>query len=430
MSPRNLILMSLLTVLVTAARTAPVEEAEEGDLTEEAENDLSEENEDDDESAKKAGPPGAHQSTAGSTGGGPDAPSAHDVSGDRGAAGPSRGTADTSADYDSHSNGEHNRRGGGGATPLDFNERYASAEEQKQMNGRGGAQGTAGRGEATGVSHALFLPGGHMSLEGGASQVEYTAPCSQGTEETLEHRFPLQLGEESLTEPDVLGHVDEEAASELPPTSAAPEIDSQDSSPSSLPLSQQAGRDWSQENGNGRQTQFVDKNGVTAGRPSLDAGDLPATVPGTERNGLTATPADLSTLAPETTHQDVFATVSSSVTLGQPAGDDMAPSTATLTWHAKAVTAATDSLFSEATGTSLNSSGGPASREPPEAAGLTCPLQAGSLKSTGHGVKVLKVRTLTRPSIRPSFLLVCQRDDGVTFFPPTAAEYGDADDTC
>ncbi|XP_077600153.1 uncharacterized protein LOC144215194 [Stigmatopora nigra] len=321
MSPRNLILMSLLSVLVAAARTAPVEEAEEGDFTEEAENDLSEENEDDDESAKKAGGrPDAHQSTAGSTGGGLDAPSAQDVSGDRGAAAPSRGTADTSA-----------------------------AEEQKQMNGRGGVQGTAGEGEATGVSHALFLPGSHMSLEGGASQVENT-----GTEETQEHRFPFQPGEESLTEIDVLGHVDEEAASEPSPTSAVPEIDSQDSSPSSLPLSQQAGRDWSQENGNGRQTQFVDKVGATAGQYSLDAGDLPATVPGTERNGLTATAtaADLSTLAPETTHQDVLATVavSSSVTLGQTSGDELAASTATLTWHAKTATAATDSRKSSYSG--------------------------------------------------------------------------------
>ncbi|XP_057684518.1 uncharacterized protein LOC130910896 isoform X5 [Corythoichthys intestinalis] len=280
MSPRNLILTSLLVVLASAAWTAPVEDAEEADLTEEAENDLSEENEGDDDSAKKEGHPGADQSAAGS-------------SGDRAAAGTSGGTTDTSADYDSRSN----------------------ADEQRQTNGRGEAYGTA-----TGVSHAVFLSGGQMSFQGGASQAEY-----KGTEETPEHRFPFR-----------------------PP-----------------------GRDRSQENGNGRPTQPPDKDGASAGPYPLDAVRLQPTAASIRPNGPTPphAVADLSASTPEMTRRSVYGTeklalMPGRLVVGAPA---LTATADTPTWGAETVTVAADSLLSEPTGTSLNPSGGPASREPPEA---------------------------------------------------------------
>ncbi|XP_057684514.1 polycystic kidney disease protein 1-like 3 isoform X2 [Corythoichthys intestinalis] len=366
MSPRNLILTSLLVVLASAAWTAPVEDAEEADLTEEAENDLSEENEGDDDSAKKEGHPGADQSAAGS-------------SGDRAAAGTSGGTTDTSADYDSRSN----------------------ADEQRQTNGRGEAYGTA-----TGVSHAVFLSGGQMSFQGGASQAEY-----KGTEETPEHRFPFRPpGEDSLTEPDVFGRAEGgETASEPSPSTAVPESARRDTPLSSSPSSQQASRDRSQENGNGRPTQPPDKDGASAGPYPLDAVRLQPTAASIRPNGPTPphAVADLSASTPEMTRRSVYGTeklalMPGRLVVGAPA---LTATADTPTWGAETVTVAADSLLSEPTGTSLNPSGGPASREPPEA-GLA--RRRPDLSSAG--------------GFSPAY---GSRSQG-----PEAAENGDADDTC
>ncbi|XP_061616181.1 uncharacterized protein si:ch211-80h18.1 isoform X4 [Phyllopteryx taeniolatus] len=308
MSPWNLILMSSLVVLVTAAVTAPVEEREEAELTGEAEGDrsegvdLSEEDEDDDDSTKKEGPPRAHQSAAGASGPKPDVSSVPDVSGGEEAsvaAGQSDGTMDASADSDTE-------------------DAHSNANRQELSNGRGRAEEPIGA---------------VMSFEGGASHLEYTG----------ERTLTDSTDEESLIESDVIRQPEGERASDQSPSTAIAEHAHEDSSSSSF-SSQQAGGDWSRANGNGRQTQLLDKDGVTApltsfGGPSADVALAPAE---NERKGPPATPPvlRLSTLA-----EDATRTETSMLVHTEPAGGAFThtPQSGTLRWRTDALTMATAS---------------------------------------------------------------------------------------
>ncbi|XP_051926129.1 uncharacterized protein LOC127603670 isoform X2 [Hippocampus zosterae] len=360
---RNLIRMSLLAVLVTAAWTAPAEEREEeAELTEEAEGERSEEDE---------GSPGAHQSAAAEASGvRAEASSLPDVGGAReasAAAGHADGDASADSDaVDAHSNGERLSDKTATVTcdpPNPFayaHERCASAHREKPSDAAGGDAGAAGR---------------PTSLEGGASDPDYAG--------TAEGRFPLGLpgeatwteatDEESLSDSDVINQAAGGHASDPSPSTAGADRTHRDLLPFWMSASsQQAGKDRSQAHGNGRQTQPADKDGVTAqptsfGEPPADR--LPWAAAGTERTrpSATAPVLRLSTRAQDVSRRHADGTVSPVST--EPAGAASASTllSGTRMWRTDTVTVATESLFSEPTGTSLVSSGGRASEEPREA---------------------------------------------------------------
>ncbi|XP_061680945.1 serine-rich adhesin for platelets-like [Syngnathoides biaculeatus] len=305
--------MSALVVLVTTAVTAPVEERQEAELTGEAEGDrsegidLSEEDEDDDDSTKKeAGPPRAHQSAAGASAGAkPDVSSVFDIGGAQEAsapAGQSDGRMDATAD-------------------SDVEETHSNANRQELSNGRGGAEEPIGA---------------EMSFEGGASPQEYTG------EQTLTD----STDEESLTESEVISQPGERASDQSPSTTISGYA-REDSSSSSFSSSQ--AEDWSQANGNGRQTPLLDNDGVTARLTFFSGPPTDVT-----ENKRTATPPvlQLSTSAEDVT---------------RPYMDG----TGTATWRTDAVTMATNSVFSEPTGTPLDSSGRQESNETQKADSVT-----------------------------------------------------------
>nr|XP_049607801.1 uncharacterized protein si:ch211-80h18.1 isoform X2 [Syngnathus scovelli] len=343
MSPWNLILTSLLIVLVTAAWTAPVEEREEVEPSEEADGEQSEEDEDDDDSTKKEGPAGAHQSaTWGASGVRPHP----DVSGAQGApvaAGESGGHADTSTDSD--------------AVDTRLN-----ADGEKPLNGVGGDK------DVTGTL---------TSLEGAAFHPEYA-------------------DEERSTESDVTERQGERASDRWLGTPATERAHRDDltSSPSSS----------SHHAGNGRQTRPLDQDGVTAqpGQPSVEL----HTQQLSERTRPAATaPVLLSTLPQEMSRPQEHSTESSVLVRTGPAGSafaDTLPSVTfddagTLAWRTEAVTMATHSLFSEPTGTSLDSSEFDTFHFDSNVVGecLKTPTRlVPSLNSTTLGVKVLKLRRM------------------------------------
>ncbi|XP_061123580.1 uncharacterized protein si:ch211-80h18.1 isoform X5 [Syngnathus typhle] len=123
--------------------------------------------------------------------------------------------------------------------------------------------------------------------------------------------------------------------------------------------------------GNGRQTRPLDQDGVTAqpGQPSVEL----HTQQLSERTRPAATaPVHLSTLPQETSRPQEHSTESSVLVRTGPAGDAFADtSSGTLAWRTEAVTMATHSLFSEPTGTSLDSSGGRVSEDPHKAGSVT-----------------------------------------------------------
>ncbi|XP_037120053.1 uncharacterized protein si:ch211-80h18.1 isoform X2 [Syngnathus acus] len=266
---------------------------------------------DGEQSEEDEGPAGAHQSaTWGASGVRPHP----DVSGAQGApvaAGESGGHADTSTDSD--------------AVDTRLN-----ADGEKPLNGVGGDK------DVTGTL---------TSLEGAAFHPEYA-------------------DEERSTESDVTERQGERASDRWLGTPATERAHRDDLTSSSSSSSHHAG--------NGRQTRPLDQDGVTAqpGQPSVEL----HTQQLSERTRPAATaPVLLSTLPQETSRPQEHSTESSVLVRTGPAGGafaDTLPS-GTLAWRTEAVTMATHSLFSEPTGTSLDSSGGRVSEDPHKAGSVT-----------------------------------------------------------
>nr|XP_057902478.1 uncharacterized protein LOC131101404 isoform X5 [Doryrhamphus excisus] len=321
MSPRNLILVSLLVVLVPPVSAAPMEEHEEAEPTEEVEGEQSEEEEDDDDSTKEvqetqaafipptppsspAGPPGAPQTAGGASGMRPHVPSTVHGSGwQDGAAG-------------GHSDGSTGSSGGSDAVDS-----YSNGNGQKLLNGRGGAEGQ------TGVL---------MSLEGGASPLEHA-----GTVEAHLHHFLLDLLGRTPTSMDATGSLMDARAISQSPSSPHSSHDQstarQDSSSFSSPAQQTAG------------SQLMDTDGVSA-RPAsfrdLHAHSVPWAPTGTTvlPRGSTINAFLHLWTASVSRHRDSTITGSSPVvTRTELADGDLAhtPHSGTHTWRTDTVTMAT-----------------------------------------------------------------------------------------
>ncbi|XP_077404514.1 uncharacterized protein LOC144037164 isoform X3 [Vanacampus margaritifer] len=407
MSPRNLIAMSLLVVLVSVARAASVEEREETEPAEEAEVDRSEEDE---------GPASAHQSAAGASAAGvrpgvssslPDVSGGQEVSA---AAGRAEGGVDASTDSDD----------------VDA---HPNANGEKLLSGMGGATGATG---------AL------TSLEGGASPPEYTG--------TADSHFLLGLpgeatwtdstDQESLIESDVIKQTEGEHAWDQSASTPAADHVHDHLSWSSSSSAHQEGGERSQANGNGRQTHLLDKDGVTPQMTSfsppavdLHAQQLPWTRPSASPPVL-----HLSTLAQDNTRVHTGGTDSSLHVRSEPAGGTLVDTplsgtcahtlvrvpiftclitamfvSGTLAWGTDSVTMATDS---QATGTSLDSSGGRAWQEPHKAGSVTERYDAAWGPGPEGEVVVVVAVTTALHGI-----------SGATFV-PTAADNVEVDDTC
>ncbi|XP_072768638.1 uncharacterized protein [Nerophis lumbriciformis] len=312
MSPWNFIFVSLLVALVTTVLPAPTEEQEEAELTEDVEGEQSEEEDDDDNT--KEGPPGVHQTAGGASGLRPQASSMIHVSGESEPRPQASSMVHISGSQDSET-GEQSDGPASGSAGWDA---QLKGNGQKQLNGRGGAEGQTGTIQ-TPVLHFLH------QLLGGANTKTSLADNAG----------------------DVIGQWKGDPPSDQSPSSPDSEH-AHSTAQEDLPLSSspgdQAGADWLHANGNGRQTQLRESQGVTLGE--LHTHSLPWAAAGTIQS-TSRFPVDRvvtgSSLVVEPT---------------QPA--DVGPAhtlhSGTQTWHTDMVTVATASVFSEATGAPLDSS--------------------------------------------------------------------------
>ncbi|XP_061752612.1 uncharacterized protein LOC133550674 [Nerophis ophidion] len=195
---------------------------------------------------------------------------------------------------------------------------------QKQLNGRGGAEGQTGTIQMP-VLHFLH------QLLGGANA-----------------KTSLADNAGSLMDSDVIGQWKGDPTSDQSPWSPDTEhahSTAQEDLPWSSAPGDQAGADWLDANGNGRQTQLRESQGVTLGE--LQTHSLPWAPAGTIQS-TSRFPVDRAV------------TGSSPVVEPTQPADPVGPAhtlhSGTQTWHTDVVTMATASVFSEATGTPLDSS--------------------------------------------------------------------------
>ncbi|XP_061902690.1 uncharacterized protein si:ch211-80h18.1 [Entelurus aequoreus] len=274
----------------------------------------------DDDDNTKEGPPGVHQTAGGASGLRPQASSTIHVSGESEPRPQASSMVHISGSQDSET-GEQSDGATSGSAGWDA---QLKGNGQKPLNGRGGAEGQTGTIQ-TPVLHFLH------QLLGGANT-----------------KTSLADNAGSLMDSDVIGQWKGDPTSDQSPSSPDSErahSTAQEDLPwSSLP-GDQAGADWLHANGNGRQTQLRESQGVTLGE--LHTHSLPLAAAAGTIQSTSRFPVDR-----------IVTGSSPVVELTQPA--DVGPAhtlhSGTQTWQTDMVTVATASVFSEATGTPLDSS--------------------------------------------------------------------------